>query len=772
MLVVMTTLALSCVMIACSEHKHTYSTEWTYDAYTHWNSATCGDDCKDVKGNAEGHRDANHDGKCDICLYVDAGHTHTYSSEWKYDASKHWNEGTCFHDVRQNEADHTLNEANICTECGYHSSKPDVSTIANALKVAKAQKGEVKYGYSLNAGGELVYFEYINDGGLYVKDYNENWYSASGDEGYGIRISGGEFSQIENLSADCVDGYGFEMANIYGAIDETKYYGVNNLLDALYTMKKDNLNNDASENVANDEYTFSFGYFANEALWMIKVEFKLDPTNYYVSNMYVESTKYSETNYNGELNYEESNGVYTLTGNAISDETNCYRVEQNPNKDKNPYDKQSTTVSEFELYVSETKVENELSIEDGSTTYVAFGDIMPTTGLISTAVVECIVTDSAGEEAFGLGLMCGQWDPQENGNYFYALKMDAYIEGEYNVKVTVNSVEKEFVVNVTPAQPSNLMAYAYSSEYKDWQEIGPDGLVAYETLKFQVDIQDVNLKADDSVNWTVVDENNNVVETFTFTPVEIDSYGNTLTVYDIIATADTALGRYTLTATSTVDETIMVSFEVEIKSFNIDNITSNSWLAKGLKDWQDAEVEFYDGNVVHIISNGVTDKFTYNYANGVFTLTVASDDEDAQNTLGYEILINTNAELCITYFDAWEGDIVKVMESKILAIAKAALEKNWINGDNNMQFTTEYGFISMFGTYNGESIGADSAGEALPGWNIVQASNGDLEITLRNPYYFGGGEFPFEKMVFARDYSKITVTLADGSGTIVFTPEI
>ena len=43
---------------------HNYGTEWKSDKDNHWNECTCGD-----KANTAAHKDANADGKCDVCEY-------------------------------------------------------------------------------------------------------------------------------------------------------------------------------------------------------------------------------------------------------------------------------------------------------------------------------------------------------------------------------------------------------------------------------------------------------------------------------------------------------------------------------------------------------------------------------------------------------------------------------------------------------------------------------------------------------------------------------
>ena len=49
-------------------HEHTWSTEWTTDADSHWHECT-GEGCDEVKDKAA-HSDGNSDGKCDTCGYT------------------------------------------------------------------------------------------------------------------------------------------------------------------------------------------------------------------------------------------------------------------------------------------------------------------------------------------------------------------------------------------------------------------------------------------------------------------------------------------------------------------------------------------------------------------------------------------------------------------------------------------------------------------------------------------------------------------------------
>ena len=77
------------------KHTHTYETEWTFDATSHWYQATCGHDA--LKANFGDHLDENLDGICDVCSYEDTTHQHTYAETWTTDAENHWKSATCIH---------------------------------------------------------------------------------------------------------------------------------------------------------------------------------------------------------------------------------------------------------------------------------------------------------------------------------------------------------------------------------------------------------------------------------------------------------------------------------------------------------------------------------------------------------------------------------------------------------------------------------------------------------------------------------------------------
>ena len=154
---VVTILALA--MIGCQTdtdtHEHTYSTDWTSDATSHWHAATCehttevkdkathsfneGDVTKPATETEKGEKIYT----CSVCGYVKkeaiSVHTHTYSADWTSDATNHWHAATCEHKTEVSEkAAHTFGEAVVtkpasetetgiktytCTVCKYEKTE-------------------------------------------------------------------------------------------------------------------------------------------------------------------------------------------------------------------------------------------------------------------------------------------------------------------------------------------------------------------------------------------------------------------------------------------------------------------------------------------------------------------------------------------------------------------------------------------------------------------------------------------------------------------------
>lgn len=117
-------------------HTHKFATEWSKDADYHWYASTCGHDDTITKiphtwndGVETTKPTETADGvktfTCEICgqtkeVAIPAlNHTHTYGTEYGYDANDHWFKPTCGHEDAIEKVAHEFNEYGDC-ECGYH----------------------------------------------------------------------------------------------------------------------------------------------------------------------------------------------------------------------------------------------------------------------------------------------------------------------------------------------------------------------------------------------------------------------------------------------------------------------------------------------------------------------------------------------------------------------------------------------------------------------------------------------------------------------------
>ena len=96
------------------EHTHSYGSDWKYDADNHWHECSCGDKADKaahtagewiIDTPATATTSGSKHKECTVCGYTMAAetipatgggeHTHSYSSDWKYDADNHWHECSC-----------------------------------------------------------------------------------------------------------------------------------------------------------------------------------------------------------------------------------------------------------------------------------------------------------------------------------------------------------------------------------------------------------------------------------------------------------------------------------------------------------------------------------------------------------------------------------------------------------------------------------------------------------------------------------------------------
>ena len=150
------------------EHTHSYGSEWKYDATNHWHECSCGDK-KDTAAHTAGEwiidtpATATTSGtkhkKCTVCGYTMATetipatgggeHTHSYGSDWKYDADNHWHECSCgdkadkaAHDFKwvvDKEATATQkgSKHEECKVCGYKKAAVEIPATGTPTEPGK-----------------------------------------------------------------------------------------------------------------------------------------------------------------------------------------------------------------------------------------------------------------------------------------------------------------------------------------------------------------------------------------------------------------------------------------------------------------------------------------------------------------------------------------------------------------------------------------------------------------------------------------------------------
>ena len=147
------------------EHTHSYSSDWKYDADNHWHECSCGDKADKaahtagewiIDTPATATTSGSKHKECTVCGYTmttetipatgGGEHTHSYSSDWKYDADNHWHECSCSdkadkaaHDFKwvvDKEATATQkgSKHEECKVCGYKKAAVEIPAAGSTTK--------------------------------------------------------------------------------------------------------------------------------------------------------------------------------------------------------------------------------------------------------------------------------------------------------------------------------------------------------------------------------------------------------------------------------------------------------------------------------------------------------------------------------------------------------------------------------------------------------------------------------------------------------------
>ena len=147
------------------EHTHSYGSDWKYDADNHWHECSCGDKADKaahtagewiIDTPATATTSGSKHKECTVCSYTMATetipatgggeHTHSYGSDWKYDADNHWHECSCgdkadkaAHDFKwvvDKEATATQkgSKHEECKVCGYKKAAVEILATGSTTK--------------------------------------------------------------------------------------------------------------------------------------------------------------------------------------------------------------------------------------------------------------------------------------------------------------------------------------------------------------------------------------------------------------------------------------------------------------------------------------------------------------------------------------------------------------------------------------------------------------------------------------------------------------
>ena len=151
-----------------ASHTHTYGTEWKSDAYKHWHECSCGAKSEEaahtagewiIDTPATATTSGSKHKECTVCGYTmttetipatgGGEHTHSYGSEWKYNADNHWHECSCgdkadkaAHDFKwvvDKEATATQkgSKHEECRVCGYKKAAVEIPATGTPTEPGK-----------------------------------------------------------------------------------------------------------------------------------------------------------------------------------------------------------------------------------------------------------------------------------------------------------------------------------------------------------------------------------------------------------------------------------------------------------------------------------------------------------------------------------------------------------------------------------------------------------------------------------------------------------
>ena len=439
-----------------NEHTHSYSSNYSYDANNHYYQATC--DHKDEVTGVEPHAfDEKGDCKCGY-------HKHVYSNELSFDADNHFNKAICIHteEIANVEA-HSYNEENVC-KCG--KVKDVIQDVINAII---ANKGLITSGNSVQttynhilgsvSANEVTYIFYDNY--VYVKqeeDYvNEYYYSY--DDGKLIAIfvqNGGNVNVDTEASEENLGGARY----LLGCVDdyETFACGAESLLEYFYKTGIEKASDVFVATKNGNEYTLDYGFCIVDDwvnyYYKVSATFTVDEATNTLVTAYIGVDRYASEN------YTVVDGVYVLNEDAEPNHQTTFEITQTCEAHddvENPYDSAKILLDSIAVKDREGNDIEEIIIKQRADEVIKLflADITPSTALLSLCDIELIVKNEADGSVVTVNYFYNDYDKS------YSFFID--IPGVYEISVRVDDVTFTTTAEISAKVPVGISAQVYDA---------------------------------------------------------------------------------------------------------------------------------------------------------------------------------------------------------------------------------------------------------------------------------------------------------------------
>ena len=610
----------ACDVCTYTDHTHTYSEDWTADCTNHWHAVDCGHYVAPSNSDANAmlgkHEDSNEDGKCDVCNYViEDIHQHYYATEWTTDGEYHWHAALCEHKIEVlDKAAHELNAAGFCTACQAKIKDIDKADIGAILAAAVANNHKVVSGnvVYVNNIPDLNYtlshevYYVLGDSSSYIKriEYGiakQRWFELLGaDNVFGVTTEDGGFT-ITSISADLNDlkGYNYTPSTMLGSYDTTS-----TLADTLYAIYdislKDTVKDKVVEyNAETGEYTISYTYLevveheghdsmtdvgndestADKQVVVVTSLYEVEAIFTIDENYVINKASFVVGAYNQDIDhdytYNVETGEYVMSTSALAD-TYSYEVAQ-VSGDRayyTAYPKASLVPSSFDLAYEN----GEIAEEEIKTTAGTFVQFYLTNLEPFSALPEFI--DPNDFTITTVDKATGETAPFEPfySTYSGTVCFNPNTVGSYTMTIKYGDFEKTYTLTVTPAVPTSIKLYPFVNiqGYGEMVYTVDEGnsvtkieLDVGETIDFLIRVNPA--KADQLYTITVDSEDASISDVTLTNVVAFYEILEECKAYQFKSDVE---GKYTITLTSKVDETVTSTVEVYVGNVEQDVKTS------------------------------------------------------------------------------------------------------------------------------------------------------------------------------------------------------